>query len=50
MRAEAYSEFVVHNLASKWETLQELQSLTKADVSFRKFILAHIGATADTLN
>jgi hypothetical protein len=47
MRAEAYSHLVVHNLATKWETLPELQSLAKADVLFRKFILSHIDATAD---
>ena len=45
--AEMYSEFVVHTLASKWDTLKQLQTLVAADPAFGKFVLRHIDATAD---
>jgi hypothetical protein len=46
MRAEAYSAFVAHTLATKWETLRELADVTKTDAAFRKFVIGHIDATA----
>jgi hypothetical protein len=44
---EGYSELVVHNLATRWEMLHELEILTESDPSFRNFVLKHIDATAD---
>jgi len=45
--AEAYSEFVVHTLATQWDRLGELIALTSTDTNFHSFILKHIDATTD---
>jgi hypothetical protein len=45
--AEGYSDIAAHILATKWNTLRELQVLTKTDTSFRRFVIEHIDATAD---
>ncbi len=46
--AEGYSDRVVHLLATKWESLSELEVMTRKDVAFKRFVLSHIDATADT--
>ena len=44
---EAYSDLVVHILATKWTTLPQLVRLTEEDPPFRSFVLKHIDVTAD---
>jgi hypothetical protein len=46
--AEGFSDRIVHLLASNWDALPKLNSLTKKDALFKPFILKHIDATADT--
>jgi hypothetical protein len=50
--AEAYSSFVVHTLATQWQTVNRLKALTDKDPRFLTFVLRHIDATAltDELN
>jgi hypothetical protein len=45
--AEIYSEFVVHTLATKWSTIEKLQSIVAADPAFKRFVLEHIDQTTD---
>jgi len=45
--ADSYSEFVVHTLATHWETLWEANWLMERDPAFRAFVLGHIDATTD---
>lgn len=46
--AEGYSDRVVHLLATKWESLPELEAMIRKDAAFKRFVLAHVDATADT--
>ncbi len=46
--AEGYSESVARILVDHWKTLPELDLLTKADASFRHFVLRHLDATLNT--
>ena len=45
--AEAFSDFVVHRLATRWSTLPSLARLAANDSAFSAFIIRHIDATAD---
>lgn len=45
--AEGISQFVVHTLATRWETLDNLQDEFAINRSFRKFVLSHIDSTTD---
>lgn len=46
--AEAYSEVITTLLAQKWNSIKELENISKKDKSFFEFVLHHIDATADT--
>ena len=46
--AEGWSDAVVHLLATKWDKLGELQTLTRAHSDFEAFVLKHIDATTDS--
>ena len=46
--AEGYSEAVVTMLADRWEQLDGLVALSGRDVTFRKWAIRHIDATAST--
>jgi len=46
--AEAFSDSIVHLLASYWERLPELVRETRNASSFETFVLRHIDATATT--
>jgi len=43
--AEAYSDFVGQMLAEQWETIEELNSLSKDHPSFGRFVLRHTDVT-----
>lgn len=45
--AEAYSEFVVHTLATRWSSVPELTALTRAHPEFAAFVLRHVDASTD---
>ncbi len=45
--AEAFSDFVVHKLASAWASLSSLASIVRGDSGFGTFVIRHIDATAD---
>jgi hypothetical protein len=44
--AEGYSNSVVSMLSDRWDELPSLQTLIMRDKSFRRFVFAHIDATA----
>lgn len=46
--AEGYSDSVAKILANHWDTLLRLDTLSRGDAGFRKFVLRHIDATGDT--
>src|SRR5882672_6599027 len=45
---EGYADFVVHTLATRWSTLNQLTNIVGKDPSFLEFVVRHIDATADT--
>src|SRR5258708_27746113 len=45
--AEAFSDFVVHRLATRWSTVRALAQLIAADSAFGVFVIKHIDATTD---
>lgn len=46
--AEGWSDSVVHLLATHWDKLDELQTLSHAHADFEAFVLKHIDATKDS--
>ena len=44
---ESFSDYVVHRLATRWETVPQLTRLVNADSVLRAFVIEHIDATAD---
>lgn len=46
--AEGNSDAIARLLVQQWQTLTVLESLSKADPSFRAYVLHHIDSTLDT--
>jgi hypothetical protein len=46
--AEGYSDAIVRTLATRWKNLGDLQKFFKNDLAFKKFVLSHVDATADS--
>jgi|APFre7841882724_1041349.scaffolds.fasta_scaffold09889_2 hypothetical protein len=46
--AEGWTEAVVHTLASDWNSLIQASQYAQKDDGFRRFLLKHIDASADT--
>lgn len=46
--AEGLSDRIVHQLATQWDFLPQVQQLIVLDPSFQEFLLEHINASADT--
>ena len=46
--AEGWTEAVVHTLASNWDTLIQASQYAEKDDGFRRFLLKHNDANADT--
>ena len=44
---EGISDFVVHHLATHWNTFPELATLAQADTAFGSWVVGHIDATTD---
>ena len=45
--AEAYSDRVVHLLATQWKSLGSLHKLMVKDATFHSFVIRHVDATTD---
>ena len=45
--AEGISEFVVHHLATHWNTFPELATVAQTDTAFGSWVVGHIDATTD---
>ncbi len=43
--AERISEFVVHRLATRWESFPELATIARVDTAFGSWVVGHIDAT-----
>jgi hypothetical protein len=43
--AEGYSEAVARTLVDHWDTLADLEQISKRDVRFRGFVLRHVDET-----
>ncbi len=45
--SEGISDFVVHRLATHWESFHELATIARADTAFGSWVVLHIDATTD---
>ena len=45
--AEGISDFVVHRLATRWDSFPELATIARADTLFGSWVVNHIDATTD---